>query len=32
MFEKNIKIIFLFEITRLKDFFEYQTKQREMKN
>ncbi len=32
MFEKNIKMIFLFEITRLKNSFEYQTWQKEMKN
>ncbi len=32
MFEEDIKMIFLFEITRLKDSFEYQTWQREMKN
>jgi hypothetical protein len=30
--KKNIKMIFLFEITRLKDFFEYQTWQIEMRN
>jgi uncharacterized protein YajQ (UPF0234 family) len=30
--KKNIKMISLFEITRLKDFFEYQTWQKEMKN
>jgi hypothetical protein len=32
MFEKDIKMIFLFEITRLKDSFEYQIWQKEMKN
>ncbi len=32
MFEEDIKMIFLFEITRLKDSFEYQTWQKEMKN
>jgi hypothetical protein len=32
MFEKNIKMIFLFEITWLKDSFEYQTWQKKMKN
>ncbi len=32
MFEENIKMIFLFKITRLKNSFEYQTWQREMKN
>jgi hypothetical protein len=30
--KENIKMIFLFEITRLKNSFEYQTWQREMKN
>ncbi len=30
--KENIKMIFLFEITRLKDSFEYQTWQRKMKN
>jgi hypothetical protein len=30
--KENIKMIFLFEITRLKDFFEYQTWQIEMRN
>ncbi len=30
--KENIKMIFLFEITRLKDSFEYQTWQKEMKN
>ncbi len=30
--KENIKIIFLFEITRLKDFFEYQTWQIKMRN
>ncbi len=30
--KKNIKMIFLFEITRLKDSFEYQTWQKEMKS
>ncbi len=32
MFEESIKMIFLFEITRLKDFFEYQTWQKKMKD
>ncbi len=32
MFEEDITIIFLFEITRLKDFFEYQTWQKKLKN
>ncbi len=32
MFEEDIKMIFLFEITRLKDSFEYQTWQKEMRN
>jgi hypothetical protein len=32
MFEKDIKMIFLFEITRLKNSFEYQIWRREMKN
>ncbi len=32
MFEENIKMISLLKITRLKDFFKYQTWQKEMKN
>jgi L-lactate permease len=32
MFEKDIKMIFLFEITRLKDSFKYQTWRRKMRN